>query len=634
MEENKQDFKVSIVNFARDITPLPIEVKQGQSDDKYVKYGSDNLYPNLLLQLYNENSLHNGIIKTKVNHVMGDGLVIKSSGKKADFDINIIESFEEIARKLVLDILIFGYFSLEIQYNQLGDPILMNHLPAHHLRANEILTKFWICKDWSLKRNVLSFDRWKKGTNEDGKSKVYMFSAYNPSVNNVYPIVSYNAAITNMVTEGLINSFNKNNVEDSFSPTNIVSFFKGIPTAEQAKELERKFEANFKGTNGKKFIINHNEAGSEKGIQVDSVSSVDFASALASVRETNIEAILTVHQATSRILFGIEVPGSLGDRTSIQSSFELFKGLFVKDTRNIIESGLNKILIDFGLDEVEFKDKSKLFTEELSDTTREKVLTIDELRSIDNRPPLPNNEGTKLLASATPIPTFSLATPSANASNFNFATDDKYKYGRILNEEDFELVKDMGTSKADFEIVSESNFHAHSIDELRSLELQFDDEKDVDNYLLENKLNGKTIAEIKADIKKELAITVTSDDLETRIKALTKANVIESDVIDGKVKIEPVEPEKRKQVEVLYEYKVKPNLGKPIISTSRGFCVKLIENDRLYTRSQINEMSSIFGYSVFLHSGGWYFNPDTQKSENQCRHYWNKVSVIRKGAKA
>ncbi|TWR26898.1 hypothetical protein FPZ42_07640 [Mucilaginibacter achroorhodeus] len=616
-----QNNDVKFIEFNRRPTPQPIERKQGNGDDKPTYWGEDNLYPNFLLQLYGEVPLHQSITTSKVDYLIGDGLVTKSDGKLAKFDISISDSLEEIVQKITFDYVIFNFFAVEVQYNLLNKPFRFNHIPAHFIRANKSKTKFWVCDDWQAKKQVLTYDRWIRGQNEDGKSKVFFYQGYVPSANNVYPEVKYKSAITSMVTEMLVNDFNKNSLEDGFSAAHIISFFKGIPTSDDARQFEKKFGERYSGVNGLKYIINYNNT-EDKGVAVDSIASEDYASKLVEVNKKIETNILTAHQITSPIMFGIKTEGQLGGATEIETAYELFKNIYVKNNRNIIETGLNKLFSDAGIETVEFKDKTNLFTTSLDATTRQKVLTIDELRALDGKTALTNGEGLKLIGSTTST------TATSSLTKFTLSkTDERYKTGRILVEEDFESVKHLGTSKSDFSILD-------TAENFKSAALQFDDDKDIENYLMDNDLDGKTLTEIKAAIRKDLGIAITVADLEIKISKLTDAGIIESDVKDGKVnKIKSVDKGGR-TVEVMYDYQVKVGYGAPLISTSRGFCVKLIENDRLYTREDIQTMSSIFGYDVFTHSGGWYTNPDTGNAENQCRHQWVMQRVIKKQANA
>lgn len=598
-----------LITFSRSITPLPIERTQGTSDDKWVNFGLDNLYPNFLLKLFGECALHRGIVGKKVNFLMGDGIVTKGDTKTYNAEINAVDSAEELIQKLVYDFVIFQAFAIEVQYDLLTNkPLYFNHIPVNHVRANKNRTKFFVCEDWQAKKNVLTYDRWVKGKNEDRKSKLFYYTGYVPSVNNVYPDVDYKAAITAMVTDMLINNFNKNNIEDGFSPTHIINFFKGIPTASDAKDFERKFERTYTGSDGLKYLINYNNDG-DKAAEITNVPSDDYATKLVEVVKKIENAILQSHSAT-RLLFGVETEGSLGGNgAELEIQFELIKQTFVKNTRNVIESGINKLFFDAGLSLMEFKDKSSLFSTSLETTTREKVYTIDELRAIDGKQPLPNNEGSKLL------------TPVASGNTFNIQPSkfsNEVSTGKILSEQDFELVKDIGTPRERYDFVADEA-------------LKFSDDK-IDNYLISENIDGKTIKDIIADIQDKLGEKVSADDLKSRLNKLAEANLISSNIVDGKVNIKPVDkPKTGKEVQVMYEYKVRPEYGpEPLIANSRGFCIKLINNDRLYTRADIQTMSAIFGYDIYKHCGGWYTNPNTGEAENQCRHEWKTVKVVRK----
>src|SRR6478735_7163100 len=193
-----------LINFSRSVTPLPIEVKQGTTDDKWVSFVTNNLYPNFLLELFGECALHRGIISKKVNFLMGDGIVTKGDTKAFNLEINPVDTAEELIQKLAYDFVLFQAFAIEVQYDMLNNkPLYFNHIPVNQVRSNKAKTKFWVCDDWQAKKNVLTYDRWVRGKNEDRKSKLFYYTGYVPTINNVYPDVDYKAAITAMVTDML-----------------------------------------------------------------------------------------------------------------------------------------------------------------------------------------------------------------------------------------------------------------------------------------------------------------------------------------------------------------------------------------------------------------------------------------------
>jgi len=133
-------------------------------------------------------------------------------------------------------------------------------------------------------------------------------------------------------------------------------------------------------------------------------------------------------------------------------------------------------------------------------------------------------------------------------------------------------------------------------------------------------------------LKSKGDIDVTSSELIDVLKKLHNSGVINVEVGAGdRIKITPNPANQIPTtgvVQTMYKYVKRPDVsGSDLLPTSRGFCVKLISNNRLYTRADIQKMSSIFGYDVFVHTGGWYYDPVKDEAVNHCRHQWQQVKV-------
>jgi hypothetical protein len=611
MENNRE-----IINFSKHITPLPTEIKQGKGNDKIVLYGNDNLYPNFLLKLYNNSPLHKGIINSKVDYVIGDGVFNKATGEAFNPMVNGVDTLEELIQKITFDAVIFGYFSIEVVYNQLGKPIEFIHVPSHSVRINRSFTMFQYCDDWfQNSRNVLSFDRWIKGANDDGKSKLFVHTEYTPSVNNIYATPEYSGAIVSLETDLAIRDFHLNNITNGFSVASLITYYGQNLPPEQKREFTKKLEKAYSGTNGAKFIVEW-VANDGKGSEIKNIGANDWHLAYQVLKESVQQDILTAHSASSPLLFGLQQEGKLGGSTELKDAYHNFKNLYVKNKRNKIESGLNKLFADAGYPTIEFKDKSIFVNGSISDTTKEKVYTINELRKIDGLTPLA--DGDKLLADTKEPVKFSFSKEVEEPKN---------EY-HSLTDEDFEKVKHLGLSKADFEIIEKSEA-IESFSQLNQIINQFDDDDAISNYLLKADLNGKTVADIRIEIKKELGIDITVSDLGTKITKLNNTNVLASKIEKGVVVNSPIQKvikpsDAKNAVEVLYSYEG------PKDDRNRPFCSKILENDRLFTREEIQSISTILNYDVWRFKGGWYFNPKTQENTPYCRHTWHANKVIRK----
>jgi len=68
--------------------------------------------------------------------------------------------------------------------------------------------------------------------------------------------------------------------------------------------------------------------------------------------------------------------------------------------------------------------------------------------------------------------------------------------------------------------------------------------------------------------------------------------------------------------------------GDTVIPTTRDFCRELIALNRVFTRSEIDEIGKLVDRDVWTYRGGWYHNPNTDKTTPFCRHIWNQNIIV------
>lgn len=606
-EKNDSINRIDILELAKQIIPQPAESKP-VANDVWVRYGIDNLYPNFLLNLYAKCPIHHSIIDTKASYIIGDGLKRKGGGD-LNFKPNGHETIEEFIEKIVKDFLIHNAFAIETQYNELTfsqGPMSYNHVPAYSIRMNKQKTEFWYSEDWSLKREEFRYSEWVK-TSTDSKSKLFWYDGYIPSINKVYVDPDYTACIESIVTDMSIRLFNRNNITSNFSPSKLITYYLGENVPKNIQDdIKRKIDRYFSGA-GEKYMLVFANPGQEK-MRVDNIDANSWDRAYEVTREAVKDDIYQGHGINAALL-GKETAGKLGNTQELELSYEIFKSNYIQSKRIQLESALSTL---FGF-EVEFSDRP-LFKTRLSDTAKEKVYTINEMRALENLPPLP--DGDKLLTTSTP------QQPQQPIQQ------QMSKVERKLTEADFELVKDMGTPKVGYEFICFGDE-----EELSKVQIKLDNQEDIRDYVLSNDIKGLTLKQLRILIRKDLGLELSLDELRNTLINMSNSGII-SMVEDGdKIRIKPPVEAKlpsTRAITVMYEYEVKPGLGQPLISTSRDFCVKLIENNRYYTRSEIQKMSELFGYDVFSYTGGYYYNPQTGETTPSCRHKWSAVIVTGK----
>jgi len=85
------------------------------------------------------------------------------------------------------------------------------------------------------------------------------------------------------------------------------------------------------------------------------------------------------------------------------------------------------------------------------------------------------------------------------------------------------------------------------------------------------------------------------------------------------------------EVRYFYDWKTGIPSGEKDTSAhpSRPFCKRLMDLDKLYTRTDIDRISNRVGLNVFMYGGGWW-NMGNGVNSPSCRHIWKSVIVKRK----
>lgn len=612
MDEKNNHINYKIENFARFITPLPIEPKQTNAD-KHVYWGEDNLYPNFLIDIADKSSLHGSILNSKSNYIFGDGLIDKKSGEfLEEIQVNEDDSLSELIKKCINDLVYFNAFAVEVTFNQLGGAYNYYHVPLHHVRLNNSKTTFFVNKDWkNTPRTVLSYPKYFPKSNDTTEPKLFYFSSYNVSVNNTYSTPDYKC-IESAVTDMLVTTLFKNNVANGFSLTKVIKTFNGQVSEDQQRVITKKFRDIFSGADGENLLVEFNSPNG-KAMEFETIEADDYASKLIEVIKKTERNILSAHQATSSILFGVENEGNTlgGNGAELEIAYQLFKNNYVKDKRLEIVNAFNKLFqADDRLPIIDLKDKEKLFKPELDSATKEKIMTVNELRSEAGLEPLPDGD--------------TLLTTTQSFAIDKKKDDDIESHSATI--EDFEKVKHLGTNKEDFIVIGKAKFsgcgHYHFALNYNSIE----------EYLLDNKIEGMTLDEIAIKIGKELNQNVSKQDVQQAIELLKNAGLINSktNTANNIIHTAPSSIANANKIEVWYDYVKRDEAdGNTIIPTTRHFCEAVINSNKYFSASDIQKFSLAFGYNVMEHCGGYWKNRKTGVINKHCRHEWVPVKVYK-----
>lgn len=639
------------------------EFKEVNSKE-YILFGKDNLFPDQLLYLYNKSSNHNAIVNGKVTYIIGKGLaldnpVLKSVNRNG-------ENFNKILKKCCTDIELFGGFYLQIVWLQNGKPEIF-HQPFETIRKAKDQPGYWHCKKWNWKENkkvdptyIPPFD-----INNRQGAQIFSYKEYRPGC-DTYPLPGYFGALNDIETDVEISIYNLSVIKNGQFSGKLISFFNGIPEEEAKKVLEKKWTDKFNGSgNAGKTMLAFNN-GTDKEPAVTDLSTTDLDKLFDLLNKTVQAEIFSGHQVTSPMLFGIMEPGKLGGRNELQDAYEIFKNTYINDKQMALEEVVDFILPLLGVQEklkfipveplsvllnpVDFKEslpKEWVFEKLGIDITKYPSAAIPQAPGIipntemvnDNVKNLTGRQHQQLLRIirqyskgqitkevATTLLKTGLGVQDSDISSL-LGIDESFSAVELEEQVVAEMFADIGEKREYFTVVKSQKFSEPE-------EMLFADIKGSDSAIIDlirkdkritPKIIGQTIKESEAYVK-------------SRIEALTKSGVITptkttigiDTIIEHAVNPEQIDTQTRPEtvnVYIKYSYEPRPGL-EPIIETTRPFCKRLIELDRLYTRAEIESISQRVGYSVFDRKGGfWYHNGE---ADPECRHRWMRNVVIKK----
>jgi hypothetical protein len=647
--------------------PLFIENKSQQ----WVSYGVENDYPNYLLNLYRRSAKHNAIVNGKVGYIVGKGWTSEEEtpAAKAFLDSptfpNAYDSMNDLTQKLTLDMEIYNGFALEVTWSRGGGIAEICHVDFHRVRADKDEKMFYVY-DWYDEYEVRQFPQLNQVNqipafdpdNRIGKQLFY-YRAYSAGV-KVYPLPEYLGGTAYIELDVEIANFHVNNIKNNFWGSYLINFPNGIPTPEESDAIERQMKMKFGGTdNAGRFLVNFSDSPETKP-ELTPLTPSDLDKQFDILNKTVQQEIFVAHRVTSPMLFGVKTEGQLGGRAEMVESYEIFKATYIEDRVQRIERSVNYLASFNGVTGLKLQPTEPI-SEQLTEASLLQILTRDELREKAGYEPDLTTPAPAEIVAPQEMGNSVLAGLSASQQDKMLRVVRKYSKGDLTKEQATIMLQGFGlpAEQVDLFLGEPMEFNSDE-DKFEQVAMQFGVDADgyqvlrskpvrfeADNSVMaefmevepENKeLDKKILAEIKRTKKVEAdqisrRLDVPLEKVSERIEYLiSKGRVTIQDRV-ARIADTP-DTDAEEAFEIRYRYDLRPDAsGAKVIDTTRDFCRTLIRLNKLYTRQDIDQMSSIMGFSVWERRGGWYTLPGTDISRPSCRHIWQQQIVVRKGSK-
>lgn len=338
-KDTKKHLFTAIVNETKEIPRL--EVKQVKNC-KYLKYGTDNLFPQYIYELYTHSGQMSAIIDTMKDYIQGNGIVSNYKeivNRKGD-------TFDLFIEKLIIDYLLFGGFAFQIIRNKGHEICELNWLDFRYIRVNEDEDLIFYNKEWSNGRvQPKVYDRYWNGSIQPNS----VFYYKGRQTRNQYPEPCYLAALTSLEISTQIPDYHLNNLTNGFHPSAIVNFNNGSNLSEDVMdEIEDKIKEKFTGTkNATKIMLSFNDD-TDHATTIERLADEGNVDIYNTLKESTEKDIYTAFRI-SKLLLGNGEDNTGFSKQSFLESFALYQKTTIQPIQKELEKVINGVLGDGAL---------------------------------------------------------------------------------------------------------------------------------------------------------------------------------------------------------------------------------------------------------------------------------------------
>jgi hypothetical protein len=321
------------------------------SNNGWVNYGDDNLFPQYLIDLYKSSATHNALTTSIAYMIFGDG--VQANTLEARLKMQEWNLDNEV-RKACMDLKIQGGFALEVVYSIDRTTIAkVRHCPFENIRSAEVdndekVNFYYYSKDWADKSCKPELVRcFNPEDAVDHPVQILYVKPFSPG-SYYYPKPDYIGSIDYIELDKEIGKYHINNIKNGLAPSFSIHFKNGVPTQEERFKIRNDIETQLSGaTNAGKFIVTYSDSPDRKP-DFEPFPLSDAHNQYQFLSEEVVAKIMVGHRVTNPMLFGVMVSGKLGSGLELATSDEIFTEDVIEPYQKIVEEALSSIFTAAG----------------------------------------------------------------------------------------------------------------------------------------------------------------------------------------------------------------------------------------------------------------------------------------------
>ena len=310
----------------------------------YIPFGQDNLYPEILNQMYYSSPLHGAIVDYKVNAVIGGGfnIIIDKLTNEEKVDLYAFENkikLKKIAPIVTKQLIIHNRVYFKLCFSEKGKLTKVENLSPEKLRRSRDGKTYFICEDWSSRIDVLEIVPYHPLNKEYEQLFIYELPCIGQ---DYYPLPQYSSALNFAFLSGELSYLAKSNIQNAVFPSFAMMFPKR-PQSEEEKNMIRRTIDKLKGAENAGKAVAFFANSPEQMPKIESLPTNSNDKLFQEASSLNTEQICFAH-TIDPILMGVRTQGALGSGSDIKQAYVIFEKNVVKPLREIVQDIFNELL--------------------------------------------------------------------------------------------------------------------------------------------------------------------------------------------------------------------------------------------------------------------------------------------------
>jgi capsid portal protein len=423
--EGYQSFSTPFLPVGRGNLTLPV-VDPRYNANMWQYFGSDNLYPELLNQMYFSSPLHGAIVDFKTNAVIGGGFNLTTDKltpqeKLEMFTFEKKANLKHTVKAVTKQLILHNRVYFKLYFGEKRKLMKIENVSPEKVRVGRDKKMYFLCDDWSRRIGIEEI----KPYHITCKDACQLFSYEVKSVGqDYYSLPTYTSALNFAFLSGELSYFAKSNIQNSVFPSFAMMFPKR-PQSEEEKHMIKETIDRLKGAAnaGKAVAFFANSA--DQLPKIESLPTNGNDKLFHEASALNTEQICFAH-TIDPILMGIRTTGSLGSGSDIKQAYVIFEKNVVMELRQQVTTIFNELLTiaripaEFTINNFQIINETIVELEGDSSKTNDalnslsplvatkvlETMTINEIRALASLTPVDGGDVTQAAATAaaqTPI---------------------------------------------------------------------------------------------------------------------------------------------------------------------------------------------------------------------------------------